>query len=251
MSKNAFVCKPEFLSSKSLRTCEKVYKIAASMQSARDLCEEYIAARIWPLKKGWNFIYFHERTVRGKSYIFLDNESFHSKKYSKDAQFVSAVEIKAVEILDKFLKKEKDLMDKILGKDYKWLNKIFDIAQIKYGERPLPAYTRTLKSSIENVTKKKRAGGQLSKKIAKKKKIATSSSSEKHGGDGEEMGPETLSQLAHDEEVRMISLVFNSSGLTPLMLTLLGDCFHNLEANVHSNVNLGEAILSSSQINFW
>jgi hypothetical protein len=45
-------------------------------------------------------------------------------------------------------------MDKILGKDYKRLNRIFDIAQIKYGERPLPAYTRTLKPSIENVTKK-------------------------------------------------------------------------------------------------
>ena len=34
---------------------------------------------------------------------------------------------------------------------------------------------------------------------------------------------EVLSQQAHDDEVRMISLVFNSSGLTPLMLTLLGD----------------------------
>jgi hypothetical protein len=84
---------------------------------------------------------------------------------------VSAVETKAVEILGKFLKKEKDLMDKIFGKDYKRLNRIFDIAQIKYGERPLPAYTRTLKPSIENITKKKRAGGQLSKKITKKKKI--------------------------------------------------------------------------------
>jgi hypothetical protein len=70
MSKNAFICKPEFLSSKSSRTCEKVYKNAASMQSARDLYEEYIAARIWPLKKGWSFIRFHEKTVRGKSYIF-------------------------------------------------------------------------------------------------------------------------------------------------------------------------------------
>jgi hypothetical protein len=42
-------------------------------------------------------------------------------------------------------------------------------------------------------------GGQLSKKIAEKKKIATSSGSEKYGGDGEEMGPETLSQLARDD----------------------------------------------------
>ena len=63
------------------------------------------------------------------------------------------------------------------------------------------------------------------------------------------MGQETRSQLARDEEVRMISLILNSSGLTPPMLTPLGDYFLDLEANVHSNVNLGEATLSSSQVN--
>jgi hypothetical protein len=79
--------------------------------------------------------------------------------------------------------------------------------------------------------------------------VATPSGSKKLGGSDEDMGQETLSQLARDEEVRMISLVFNSSGLTPSMLTPLGDCFQNLEANVHSNINLGEATLSSSQVN--
>jgi hypothetical protein len=39
------------------------------------------------------------------------------------------------------------------------LNRVFDIAQIGYGERPLPAYTHSVKPGIENVTKKKRAGG--------------------------------------------------------------------------------------------
>ena len=36
---------------------------------------------------------------------------------------------------------------------------------------------------------------------------------------------EVLSQQARDDEVRMISLVFNSSGLTPPILTLLGVYF--------------------------
>ena len=44
MSKNIFECKPDFPSSKNSRTCEKVYKLATSMQSARDFCEEYFAA---------------------------------------------------------------------------------------------------------------------------------------------------------------------------------------------------------------
>ena len=142
--------------------------------------------------------------MKGKNYLFPDNEAFRPKKYSKDEDFVSAVEVKAVEILGKFLKKVKDLMDKILGKDYKRLNRVFDIAQIGYGERPPPAYTRSAKPGIENVTKKKRAGGQLAKKTSKKK-VATPSGSKKLGESDEDMGQETLSQQAHDEEVRMIS----------------------------------------------
>ena len=73
--------------------------------------------------------------------------------------------MKAIEILGKFLKKEKDLMDKIVRKDYKPLNRIFKIAQIKYDEKPPPAYTHAVKPSIENVRKKKRAGGQLAKGV--------------------------------------------------------------------------------------
>jgi hypothetical protein len=119
MHKNSFDCKPEFQSLRNSKSCEKFYKLAASMQSARDFCEEYIAARIWSLKKGWGFVRFHENVVRGKTYIFPDNIFFRPKKYTEDKEFVSAVEIKAVEILGKFLKKEKDLMDKILGSDYK------------------------------------------------------------------------------------------------------------------------------------
>ena len=134
-----------------------------------DLCEEYIAAQVWPLKKGWSFDRFNRKVVREKDYLYPNNEAFRPKKYTRDEDFVSATEVKAVEILGKFLKKEKDLMDKILGTDYKSLNRIFETAQIKYDERPPPAYTRATKPSIENVTKKKRAGVQLAKRTSKKK----------------------------------------------------------------------------------
>jgi hypothetical protein len=46
MHKNNFDYKPEFQSSRSSKSCEKFYKLAASMQSDRDLCEEYIVAQI-------------------------------------------------------------------------------------------------------------------------------------------------------------------------------------------------------------
>jgi len=174
--------------------------------------------------------HFHKKGERVKDYIYPDKEAFRPKKYTRDEDFVSAVEVKVVEILGKFLKKEKDLMDKILGKDYKRLNRTFEIAQIKYDERPPPAYTRAAKPSIENVTKKKRVGGQLAKKISKKKKVSASFDSEKIAEDEVDLGldvdsQEVLSQPSHDDEVRMISLFFNSSGLTPPMLTPLGDYF--------------------------
>ena len=93
--------------------------------------------------------------MRWKDYFYLDKEAFRTKKYTRDEEFVSIVEIKTVEILGKFLKKEKDLMDKILGKDYKRLDRIFEIAQIKYDERPPLSYTCAAKPGIENVRKKK------------------------------------------------------------------------------------------------
>jgi hypothetical protein len=46
MHKNSFDCKPEFQSSRNSKSYEKFYRLAASMQSARDFCEEYIAAQI-------------------------------------------------------------------------------------------------------------------------------------------------------------------------------------------------------------
>ena len=168
--------------------------------------------------------------MKGKHYLYPDKEAFCPKKYSKDEDFVSVDEVKAVEILGKFLKKEIDLLDKILGKDYKCLNRVFEIAQITYNERFPLAYSRTTKPSIENVTKKKRAGDQLTKKTSKKKKVSASFDSERVAEDEVDLGvdadsQEVLSQQAHEDEVRMVSLVFNSSGLTPPMLTPLGDYF--------------------------
>jgi hypothetical protein len=144
------------------------------------------------------------------------------------------------------LKKEKDLMDKILGSDYKRLNRVFEIAQIEYGERPPPAYARSAKPGIENVTRKKRGGPPLTKKISKKKKAKTADLSDSELS--ENFVDETLKKMACDDEVRMFSLVFYSSGLTPPILTPLDNYFQNLKANI-SHGDVAEAILTLSQQN--
>jgi hypothetical protein len=136
-------------------------------------------------------------------------------------------------------------MDKILGSGYKRLNRVFDIAQIEYGERSAPAYARSAKPSIDNVTWKKRGGPSLTKKVSKKKaKTADFSDSEL----SESFVDEALKKMSCDDEVRMFSLVFDSSGLTPPMLTPLDNYFQNLMANI-SYGGVAEAILTSSQQN--
>jgi len=59
---------------------------------------------------------------------------------------------------------------------------------------------------------------------------------------------ETLSQQARNAEVRMISLVFDSSGLTPPMLTPLGEYFYNFRATLKSSPKIDEATLPSSLV---
>ena len=46
--------------------------------------------------------------MRGKYYLYPDKEALCPKKYTKDEDFVSAVEAMAVEILCKFLKERFD-----------------------------------------------------------------------------------------------------------------------------------------------
>ena len=111
-----------------------------------------------------------------------------------------------------------------------------------------------MKPSIENVTKKKRAGPLLAKKASKKKKVSTSFDYERIEEDEVDLGlnidsQKALSQHARDDEVRMISLVFNSRVLTPPMLTPLGDYFQNLASTFHSDENVGGGSLSSPQKN--
>jgi hypothetical protein len=59
---------------------------------------------------------------------------------------------------------------------------------------------------------------------------------------------ETFKKMSCDDEMKMFSLVFDSSGLTPPMLTPLDDYFQNLMANIFHSGD-AEAILSLSQQN--
>lgn len=80
MGKNSFECALDLGSSMiSKKNCEKVYKLTALLQGARDLCEEYIAARVWPLRKEWSFWRFHEKDVGKKKYKYPDFDIFGLK----------------------------------------------------------------------------------------------------------------------------------------------------------------------------
>ena len=115
MGENAFECKPTLGSSKNSKIYERAYKMNTSLQGARDLYEEYLAARVRPHKKGWDFVHFHKKTVRG---IFPNKEDVRPVKFDFNEEFVAAVEKKEVAVPRKFLKKETDLLDKLKGKDY-------------------------------------------------------------------------------------------------------------------------------------
>lgn len=115
MGKSVFECKPTLGSTMISKTCEKAYKLSACLQGVRDLCEGYIAAQTWPLRKGWSFCCFHEKTLWGKKYLFPDKESSRPKKYDTDADFVHDVELMAVEILGNLSRRKKICLTVFLG----------------------------------------------------------------------------------------------------------------------------------------
>lgn len=157
MGKSVFECKHVFEGTQISKTVEKAYKLVASLQGARDLCEEYIATHVWPLCKGWNACCSHVKRIGNKSYKFPDFDSARPRWYKSDMEFVEALEAKACEILGTFIKKKRDLLViEILGENYKCSNRIFETRKIAYGERPPPT-SRGAKPNIKNVTCKKRA----------------------------------------------------------------------------------------------
>lgn len=167
------------------KTAVKAYRATTSLQCARDIVEEYVAARIWPLKKGWAFLHFFPKKIRGINYKYPDRDFCRPAIFSSDEEFVKSVESRADDLLGKYLQSEKNNIDKILGPDYKRLNRVFEVAEVDYGERPPPAYAREKKqgkkkqkgANVEAVNKveaqgknKRKAAGAVSKVVAKKTK---------------------------------------------------------------------------------
>lgn len=74
MEKRVFECKPSLEDTRICKTVVKAYKLCASLQSARDLVEEYVACSIWPLCRSQRPCRFFDRRVNYKQYKFLDFE---------------------------------------------------------------------------------------------------------------------------------------------------------------------------------
>lgn len=129
MGKSAFECKPTFEDTGVSKTVEKAYKLGASLQCGRDLVEEYVAPRIWPLRRGWAPLHYHVKKIKSKQYKYLDFEVVWPRQFKSDEEYVAAVEPKACEIVGKFITKEKNLIIEILGIDYSQFNLVFDIGK--------------------------------------------------------------------------------------------------------------------------
>jgi hypothetical protein len=74
LEKRVFECKPSLEDTRICKIVVKAYKLCASLQSARDLVEEYVACSIWPLCRSRRPCKFFNRSVNYKQYKFLDFE---------------------------------------------------------------------------------------------------------------------------------------------------------------------------------
>ena len=88
MEKRVFECKPSLEDTRISKIMVKAYKLYASLQSARDLVEEYIACSIWPLHCSLRPCRFFDRRVNSKQYKFLDFEVKSPKSVNLTKNFL-------------------------------------------------------------------------------------------------------------------------------------------------------------------
>ncbi|TVU06528.1 hypothetical protein EJB05_49749, partial [Eragrostis curvula] len=141
---------PHYESTSTFHLCCKAFRSSCKVISGRTAVEEFIAAGIWPVGRGWKAGGFDERRVGGRKFRYLcprfdglkKPEGLHPK------QFVEMVEDVANLLCDSFTAVEaQDLEDGLLPKCP--VNWIFDSLKITYPDHEVPMGRRRLKKGEE------------------------------------------------------------------------------------------------------
>ena len=120
------------------KECDSAFASLARVVSGRDLIEEYLAAKVWPLTRDWLPGAFSKVQVDGlKDKLPFPDFGLRKPEGVSDDMIVEEIEQEAVAIAGPFLSKERDSFEAICSEKVR-VNQCFLKMGVAYGPREAP-----------------------------------------------------------------------------------------------------------------
>jgi hypothetical protein len=180
--------RPSIALGNDIQACQAAFNTVCTYIGTRDLVQEHIAYRVWPLASGWEM---SKETTAGSSEGGLVYPKYTFKYRSQfdepNDDWLDAIETTNDELLGAYLRAEDDAMSTTFGgRGKKRLNRVFDVIRFMYPDYCYPVRkqgkkrkTTTSATSSTPKSKKFKVLTQLPRRIetAKVPKLIEGSSS--------------------------------------------------------------------------
>jgi hypothetical protein len=150
---------PTIVNSKKIQVCLVAFNIVCNYIGSRDLVQEHLAFKVWPLVNKWEMPMETDTSSSegGNTYHYRDQFG------EPDDNWLKAIEATSDKLLGVYTKAEDEAINTTFGaRGKRWLNRVFDVIGFVYPDYTFPARKRGVKrksvvATTSTAPKQKRA----------------------------------------------------------------------------------------------
>jgi hypothetical protein len=124
-----------------IQACQSAFDIVCTYIGTRDLVQEHIAYRVWPLASGWEMPKEAPAGSSQGSLVYLKYTFMYKNQFDeRNDDWLDAIEATSDELLGAYSRDEDDTMMTMLGgRGKKRLNRVFDVIEFVYTDYYYPS----------------------------------------------------------------------------------------------------------------
>jgi hypothetical protein len=155
--------RPSFALGNDLQVCQAAFNMVCTYIGTRDLVQEHIAYKVWPLGSGWEM---SKETAAGSSkggVVYLKYTFKYRSQFDEpNNDWLDAIEATSDELLGAYSRAKDDTMTAAFGgRGNKMINRVFDVIGFVYPDYCYPSQKqgkkrRAATSAISNTPKSKK-----------------------------------------------------------------------------------------------
>jgi hypothetical protein len=146
--------RPSVVNSDKAQACPVAFNYVCSYIGTRDLVQEHIAFKVWPLVNGWEMLKETTNSSSEGSLIYLKYTYRYRSQFGEpDDEWLMAIDATTNDLLGAYTKADHKAMNiafGICGK--KMLNRVFDVIGFIYPDYCFPAQKQWTKKRIASMT---------------------------------------------------------------------------------------------------